>query len=118
MSGSWTNALMASVRRVRNGSTKAVSESGIRIMSDSWISWNPRIDEPSKPEALVEHVGGELRGRYREVLHQAGQVAEPDVDDLDVLVRDERQHLVGGSLVHGGSLQRPSRLAPHANNWP
>ena len=22
--------------------------SGIRIMSDSWISWNPRTDEPSK----------------------------------------------------------------------
>ena len=27
----------------------AVSGSGIRSMSDSWISWNPRIDEPSKP---------------------------------------------------------------------
>ena len=28
----------------------AVSGSGIRIMSDSWISWNPRIDEPSNPK--------------------------------------------------------------------
>ena len=27
----------------------AVSGSGCRIMSDSWISWNPRIDEPSNP---------------------------------------------------------------------
>jgi hypothetical protein len=41
--------LIASVLRDRNGSMKAVSESGIRIMSDSWISWKPRIDDPSKP---------------------------------------------------------------------
>ena len=27
----------------------AVSASGTRSMSDSWISWNPRIDEPSNP---------------------------------------------------------------------
>ena len=27
----------------------AVFGSGIRSMSDSWISWNPRIDEPSNP---------------------------------------------------------------------
>ena len=27
----------------------AVFGSGMRIMSDSWISWKPRIDEPSKP---------------------------------------------------------------------
>src|SRR5436305_4754706 len=27
----------------------AVVASGISSMSDSWISWNPRIDEPSKP---------------------------------------------------------------------
>src|ERR671916_16555 len=43
---------MANVRRVRNGSTKAVSESGIRIMSDSWISWNPRIEEDRKSTRL------------------------------------------------------------------
>jgi hypothetical protein len=34
---------------LRNGSMYAVFGSGIRSMSDSWISWNPRIDEPSKP---------------------------------------------------------------------
>src|SRR5665809_35039 len=27
----------------------AVSGSGTRIMSDSWISWKPRMDEPSNP---------------------------------------------------------------------
>ena len=60
-------------------------------MSDSWISWNPRIDEPSKPEAVLEDVLGELVRRDREVLHQPGQVAEPDVDDLDALVLDQLQ---------------------------
>src|SRR6185312_1169125 len=27
--------------------------------------------------------------------HRAGQVTEPDVDELDVLIRDELEHLVG-----------------------
>src|SRR5690606_38372917 len=33
--------------RARNGSRYAVLGSAIRTMSDSWISWNPRTDEPS-----------------------------------------------------------------------
>jgi hypothetical protein len=33
-----------------NGSMMAVLGSGTRIMSDSWISWNPRMDDPSKPD--------------------------------------------------------------------
>src|SRR5689334_5225496 len=40
---------MLSVGCRRNGSTTAVDGSGTRSMSDSWISWNPRIDEPSNP---------------------------------------------------------------------
>src|SRR5262245_19688147 len=32
-----------------NGSMTAVLGSGTRSMSDSWISWNPRIEDPSKP---------------------------------------------------------------------
>jgi len=31
----------------RNGSRYAVVTSGISFMSDSWIAWKPRIDEPS-----------------------------------------------------------------------
>ena len=31
----------------RNGSIRAVSGSGSSVMSDSWIDWKPRIDEPS-----------------------------------------------------------------------
>ena len=60
-------------------------------MSDSWISWKPRIDEPSKPKPSLEDVLGQLVGRHREVLHQPGQVAEPEVDDLDALVLDQAE---------------------------
>src|SRR3954466_12121036 len=38
---------MTSVGCWRNGSMYAVDGSGSRSMSDSWICWNPRIDEPS-----------------------------------------------------------------------
>ncbi len=40
--GSWTKQCRLSVLWVRNGSMTAVFGSGIRIMSDSWICWNPR----------------------------------------------------------------------------
>ena len=46
-------------------------------------------------QAVLEHLGPERAGRNGEVLHGAGQVAEPDVDDLDALVLDVGQHLVG-----------------------
>ena len=36
------------VLAVRNGSRYAVVGSGNSDMSDSWIAWKPRIDEPSK----------------------------------------------------------------------
>ncbi len=92
----------------------AVSESGIRIMSDSWISWNPRIDDPSNPRPSSNTSVVSCASGDGEVLHQARQVAEPDVDDLDVLVGDEAEHLVGGPLVHGRYLRV---VSPHANNW-
>jgi hypothetical protein len=50
VTGSRTKQLMTSVECVVNGSMKAVLESGTRSMSDSWISWKPRIEEPSNPK--------------------------------------------------------------------
>jgi hypothetical protein len=38
-----------SVVRVMNGSTTAVSGSGITSMSEAWIGCQPRMDDPSKP---------------------------------------------------------------------
>ena len=47
--GSFTSQMTASVGVSHSGSTRAVEASGIRIMSDSWISWKPRMLDPSKP---------------------------------------------------------------------
>src|ERR1700758_3019638 len=47
VSGSCTKNVRFIVLRVRNGSTYAVAASGSNCMSDSWICWNPRIDDPS-----------------------------------------------------------------------
>src|SRR5262245_47107749 len=49
VTGSFTKQLMLSVTCFVNGSRYAVSGSGTRSMSDSWISWNPRIEDPSNP---------------------------------------------------------------------
>ena len=64
-------------------------------MSDSWIAWKPRIDEPSNIRPSVNTFSSKILDRDREVLHDARQVAEPDVDELDVLISDELQNLVG-----------------------
>ena len=69
--------------------------SGSSAMSDSWIFWKPRIDEPSKASPSSKTGLVERAGRDGEVLHDAGQVAEPDVDDLDTLVLDVGQELLG-----------------------
>src|SRR4051794_12249426 len=39
--------LTLSVESLRNGSSLAVDRSGTRAMSDSWMAWKPRIEEPS-----------------------------------------------------------------------
>ena len=69
-------------------------------MSDSWICWNPRIDEPSKPWPSSKVLSLQRRRRHGDVLHDAGQVAEPVVDELDSLVVDERQHFGRCALLH------------------
>ena len=54
VSGSCTKNVRFSVLCVRNGSTTAVVGSGSSSMSDSWISWKPRIDEPSNIRPSVK----------------------------------------------------------------
>ena len=51
-------------------------------MSDSWIFWKPRIDDPSNIWPSSKKSSSSEYGRDGEVLHRAGQVTEPDVDDL------------------------------------
>ena len=73
----------------------AVAGSGSSSMSDSWICWKPRIDEPSNTRPSVKTSSSNDCDRHREVLHDAGQVTEPDVDELHVFLADELQDLVG-----------------------
>jgi hypothetical protein len=49
VTGSFTKQCRFSVECFVNGSRWAVLASGTRSMSDSWISWNPRIEDPSNP---------------------------------------------------------------------
>ena len=41
--------MIESVGTSQTGSTTAVDVSRYRSMSDSWIFWNPRMEEPSNP---------------------------------------------------------------------
>ena len=54
VNGSTMEKFTASVFAARNGSRNAVAGSGISCMSDSWIAWKPRIDEPSNIWPLVK----------------------------------------------------------------
>ena len=103
MIGSWMKKFTTSVLATRNGSMYAVVGSGNSDMSDSWIAWKPRIEEPSKFEAVVEDRLVERGDGHREVLHDAGQVTEADVDHLDALVLDVLQQLFA-VLEHSSSL--------------
>ena len=47
--GSTTSQRRLRVVSSKNGSSTAVDGSGIRIMSDSWMPFQPAIEEPSKP---------------------------------------------------------------------
>ncbi len=51
-------------------------------------------------QSVLEHALVERRSRDREVLDDTGQVAEPDVDVLDVLVLDLLDDVVGGLICH------------------
>src|SRR5215467_12755207 len=54
VSGSCTKNVRFSVGCWRNGSSTAVAGSGSSSMSDSWICWNPRIEEPSNISPSVK----------------------------------------------------------------
>lgn len=45
--GSWMKKLMLTVLSRRKGSSRAVDRSARSAMSDSWMAWKPRMDEPS-----------------------------------------------------------------------
>ncbi len=64
--GSRIVKFMTNVLAERKGSRYAVAGSGINFMSDSWIDWKPRIDEPSniRPSSKAP-VPNELAGTLK-----------------------------------------------------
>jgi hypothetical protein len=56
-----------------------------------------------EPVSLLEGVLSEVVRRYGEVLHQTGEVAEPEVNDFDPLVRCESNNFGSASLLHVSS---------------
>ena len=68
---------------------------GSSVMSDSWIDWKPGWTSRRTPCRRPANRLVDARGRDGEVIHDAGQVAEPDVEVLDLLVRDVLEYLFG-----------------------
>ena len=91
--------------------------SGNSDMSDSWMAWKPRIEEPSKSRPSSKTAWSNDDTGHGEVLHDAGQVAEADVDHLDALVLDVLEQLVA-VLEHSSSLAaagaQPAKSASEA----
>ena len=52
-----------------------------------------------EPVALVEAVRRQLVDRHREVLHEPGEVTEPEVHDLGARVLGQLQHVARGALL-------------------
>jgi hypothetical protein len=69
----------------------ARSGSGISIMSDSLIAFQPAIDEPSNMMPSAKVSSSTVRDVERDVLPLAARVGEAEVDVLDVVVLDHLQ---------------------------
>jgi hypothetical protein len=77
--------------RVQHG----VSSSGIRIMSDSLMLFQPPMDEPSNMKPSWKESASTLEGRDRRVLLLALRIGEAEVHPLDVVLLDHLQYVVG-----------------------
>jgi len=66
-------------------------------------------------QALLENFGTKRTHRHSEVLHHSWQIAETDVDVLDVLVLQIRQEIIG-ALEHGVSFNSTTGLSRPAES--
>ena len=83
-----------------NGSTNAVSGCGTTSMSLSLIACQPRMLEPSKPRPSSKTSSSSLLDGDGEVLPDAGEIHEPQVDRLDVPLATHRQDRLRGHCCH------------------
>src|SRR5256886_14480221 len=89
---------MTMVVSAKNGSIVAVTGSGIRFMSDSWIAFQPAIEEPSNiwPSANVFFNQRDVEG---DMLPLAARVRETEIGVFHVVVFDHLHDVFSGS--HG-----------------
>jgi hypothetical protein len=81
-----------------------VDVGGRRVREQDHVRLLDLLEPPDRRavEAVAVLEGALLQSgrRHGDVLHDAGQVAEPVVDELDSLVVDERQHFGRCALLH------------------
>ena len=72
----------------RLGGAERVDLGGVEVGQQHHVGLVDRLEAANRRavegQAVLEHAVVERRGRDREVLHDTGQIAEPDVDVLDV----------------------------------
>ena len=89
--------LMTMVEAAKNGSMHADVGSGIRVMSDSLIAFQPAIEEPSniRPSAKASSsISVMVEG---DVLPFAARIGEAQIDIFDVVVLDCLQDILAPS---------------------
>src|SRR6266542_5921932 len=92
------------VRASANGSRNTVVGSGMTNMSLSWISWKPRIEEPSKPTASARLSRSRALGGTEKCCHRPGRSVN-QIDHLDLVILDRLQDILGtGAGVSHGCL--------------
>ena len=79
-----------------------VDHGGVRVRHQEHVGLLDLLEAPDRravePGALLEAVQRQLVRRHRVVLHQAGQVGEAEIDDLDALGLDQAQDLFRRAL--------------------
>ena len=86
------------------GRPERVDAGGLGIRQQHHVGLVDRLEAANRRtverEAVLEHALVERRGRNREVLDDAGQIAEPDVDVLDLLVLDQLDDVASVLFCH------------------
>ena len=83
----------------RTGRCSAVVGSGISVMSDSLIAFQPAIEEPSNIMPSAKKSSSTSADVEGDVLPLAARIGEAQVDVFDVLVLDRLQDILGGLHV-------------------
>ena len=84
----------------RNGSMRAVSGSGSSIMSDSWIDWKPRTDEPSNARPSSNTLSSNADAGIEKCWTTPGRSQNRMSTYSTFLVLDLLDDVVGGLFCH------------------